>query len=187
MVASRARVAERIDMRQAGLLGAECTGKTSVAAALTAELGAFHVPEALRAFVETRGRVPAVEDQAGILSEQRAGVQMAHLDHPDSLIICDPLALMTAIYSIAYFDDSSLLADAIEDARTYDLIWWCRPDLPWTPDGNQRDGEERRSQVDALIGHIVTESGLTVVELNGSIDTRIREAINSVQGRVTPE
>ena len=174
-------------MRQAGLLGAECTGKTSVAAALAAELGVVHVPEALRSFVETRGRVPAVEDQAGILSEQRAGVQMAHLDHPDSLIICDPLALMTAIYSIAYFDDSSLLADAIEDARTYDLIWWCRHDLPWTPDGNQRDGEERRSQVDALIGHIVTESGLTVVELNGSIDTRIREAINSVQGRVTPE
>ena len=174
-------------MRQAGLLGAECTGKTSVAAALAAELGVVHVPEALRSFVETRGRVPAVEDQAGILSEQRAGVQMAHLDHPDSLIICDPLALMTAIYSIAYFDDSSLLADAIEDARTYDLIWWCRPDLLWIPDGNQRDGEERRSQVDALIGHIVTESGLTVVELNGSIDTRIREAINSVQGRVTPE
>lgn len=174
-------------MRQAGLLGAECTGKSSVAAALAAELGAVHVPEALRSFVETRGRVPAVEDQAGILSEQRAGVQMAHLDHPDSLIICDPLALMTAIYSIAYFDDSSLLADAIEDARTYGLIWWCRPDLPWFPDGNQRDGEERRSQVDALIGQIVTESGLTVVELNGSIDTRIREAINSVQGRVTPE
>jgi len=174
-------------VRRVGLIGAECTGKTSVAAALAAEIGAVHVPEALRAFVETRGRVPALEDQAGILSEQRASVQMAQLDQPDSLIICDPLALMTAIYSIAYFDDSSLLAEAIDDARTYDLIWWCRPDLPWIPDGNQRDGEERRSQVDALIGQIVTESGLTVVELNGSIDTRIREAINSVQGRVTPE
>lgn len=174
-------------MRQVGLLGAECTGKTSVAAALSAELDAVHVPEALRAFVETRGRVPALEDQAGILSEQRASVQMAHLDHPDSLLICDPLALMTAIYSIAYFDDSSLLAEAIDDARTYDLIWWCRPDLPWTPDGDQRDGEERRSQVDSLIGQIVQESGLTVIELRGSIEMRIREAINSLQGRVTPE
>jgi len=174
-------------MRQAGLLGAECTGKTSVAAAFATELGAIHVPEALRAFVETRGRVPALEDQAGILSEQRASVQMAHLDNPDSLIICDPLALMTAIYSIAYFDDSSLLAEAIDDARTYDLIWWCRPDLPWTPDGDQRDGEERRSQVDSLIGQIVKESGLTVIELRGSIELRIREAINNLQGRVTPE
>ena len=174
-------------MRQAGLLGAECTGKTSVAAARATELGAIHVPEALRAFVETRGRVPALEDQAGILSEQRASVQMAHLDNPDSLIICDPLALMTAIYSIAYFDDSSLLAEAIDDARTYDLIWWCRPDLPWTPDGDQRDGEERRSQVDSLIGQIVKESGLTVIELRGSIELRIREAINNLQGRVTPE
>jgi len=174
-------------MRRVGLIGAECTGKTTVAAALAQELGAVHVPEALRTFVDTRGRVPEAADQAGILSEQRASVEMAHLDHPESVIVCDPLPLMTAIYSIAYFEDSSLLAEAIDDARTYDLIWWCRPDLPWTPDGNQRDGEERRSQVDSLIGQIVTDTGLDVVELQGTIDTRIREAINSLQGRVTPE
>ena len=174
-------------MRRVGLIGAECTGKTTVAAALAQELGAVHVPEALRTFVDTRGRVPEAADQAGILSEQRASVEMAHLDHPESVIVCDPLPLMTAIYSIAYFEDSSLLAEAIDDARTYDLIWWCRPDLPWTPDGNQRDGEERRSQVDSLIGQIVTDTGLDIVELQGTIDTRIREAINSLQGRVTPE
>jgi nicotinamide riboside kinase len=170
-----------------GLIGAECTGKTSVAAALAQEFGAIHVPEALRSFVETRGRVPEAAEQAGILSEQRASVLMAHLDHPESVIVCDPLPLMTAIYSVAYFDDSSLLSDAIDDARTYDLIWWCRPDLPWTPDGDQRDGEERRSEVDSLIGQIVKESSLTVIELHGSIEMRVREAINSLQGRVTPE
>lgn len=174
-------------MRRAGLLGAECTGKSSVAAALARELTAIHVPEALRAFVETRGRVPESAEQAGILSEQRAGVEMAHLDNPESLVICDPLPLMTAIYSIAYFDDSSLLADAIDDARSYDLIWWCRPDLPWFPDGDQRDGEERRDQVDALIEQIVMDSGLTVIELHGSIESRIREAIDSLEGRVTPK
>lgn len=174
-------------MRRVGLLGAECTGKSSVAAALAQEFGAIHVPEALRSFVETRGRVPEAADQAGILSEQRASVEMAHLDHPESVIVCDPLPLMTAIYSIAYFDDSSLLTDAIDDARTYDLIWWCRPDLPWTPDGDQRDGEERRSQVDTLIGQIVKDSALNVIELNGAMNARIREAINSLQGRVTPE
>lgn len=174
-------------MRLVGLIGAECTGKSSVAAALTRDLEAIHVPEALRTFVETRGRVPDAEDQAGILSEQRASALMAGLDHPSALIVNDPLPLMTAIYSIAYFDDSSLLADALEDARTYDLIWWCRPDLPWTPDGNQRDGEERRSQVDALIAQIVREAGLPAIELRGSIENREREAIDSLQGRVTPE
>ena len=174
-------------MRRVGLIGAECTGKSSVAAALALELGAIHVPEALRSFVETRGRVPQAAEQAGIMSEQRASVEMAHLDHPDSVIVCDPLPLMTAIYGIAYFDDSSLLADALTDARSYDLIWWCRPDLPWTPDGDQRDGIERRDQVDALIGEIVSDSGLAVIDLHGSIDIRIREAIDSLQGRVTAE
>lgn len=174
-------------MRLIGLLGAECTGKSSVAAAVAHELGAIHVPEALRSFVETRGRVPEAADQAGILSEQRASALMAGLDHPSSLIICDPLPLMTAIYSMAYFDDSSLLAGALEDARAHDLIWWCRPDLPWVPDGDQRDGEQRRSQVDALIEQVVLESGLPVIELRGSIESRSREAIHSLQGRVTPE
>lgn len=174
-------------MRRAGLLGAECTGKSSVAEALAAELGAIHVPEALRSFVETRGRVPMADDQAGILSEQRASMLMAERDHPTSLLICDPLPLMTAIYSLAYFDDASLLDDALADARGYDVIWWCRPDLPWTPDGDQRDGEERRAQVDALIEHVVRDSGLTVIELSGSVDERIATAIRGLQGRVTPE
>jgi len=174
-------------MRRVGLIGAECTGKSSVAAALSAELGVVHVPEALRAFVETRGRVPEIDDQAGILSEQRASVEMARLDHPDVTIVCDPLPLMTAIYSIAYFDDRSLLEAGLADARTYDLIWWCRPDLPWTPDGNQRDGQARREQVDALINGVVREFGLPVSELSGSIDDRIATAIGSLQGRVTPE
>jgi nicotinamide riboside kinase len=174
-------------MRQAGLIGAECTGKSAVASALALELGAVHVPEALRTFVETRGRVPLVEDQAGIMSEQRASALMARLDHPDSLLICDPLPLMTAIYSMAYFDDSSLLVESLADAHTYDLIWWCRPDLPWVPDGDQRDGEQRRAQVDELIGQVVRESGLSVIVLTGSIDHRIREAIDSVRRRVTPE
>jgi nicotinamide riboside kinase len=174
-------------MHLVGLIGAECTGKSSVASALSAELGAIHVPEALRSFVETRGRVPEAADQAGILSEQRAGVEMARLDHPDSLIVCDPLPLMTAIYGIAYFGDRDLLGAGLADARAYDLIWWCRPDLPWTPDGNQRDGLERQEQVDALIDEIVRDSGLHVIPLRGSIDERIVTAIDSVQGRVTPE
>ncbi len=174
-------------MRKAGLLGAECTGKSSVAAALADHLGAIHVPEALRTFVDTRGRVPEAADQAGIMTEQRASMLMARLDHPEALLICDPLPLMTAIYSMAYFDDSSLLADALADAQEYDRIFWCRPDLPWIPDGEQRDGEDRRTQVDELIAGVVSESGLSVIELHGSIESRSREAINSLQGRVTPE
>lgn len=174
-------------MRRVGLIGAECTGKSSLATALSEELGLIHVPEALRAFVETRGRVPELADQAGILHEQRAAVEMAHLDHPDATIVCDPLPLMTAIYSIAYFDDEALLDSGLTDARTYDVIWWCRPDLPWTPDDGQRDGQERRQQVDDLISEIVRDAGLPIVELRGSAEERIALAIGSLEGRVTPE
>jgi nicotinamide riboside kinase len=165
-----------------GLLGAECTGKSSIAEELSGRLGAVHVPEALRAFVETRGRVPDAADQAGILSDQRAAMELATLDHPDSIIICDPLPLMTAIYGMAYFDDWSLLDTAVDDARTYDLIWWCRPDLPWRADGRQRDGEEYRARVDSLIETTLRDRHLAVTELTGDRETRIREAIDSLRG-----
>lgn len=173
-------------MRRIGLLGAECTGKSTVAAAIAAEFGAVHVPEALRSFTETRGRVPEQQEQAGILSEQRASVLMAELDHSGAVVICDPLPLMTAVYSVAYFDDASLIDEGIRDARDYDLIYWCRPDLMWEADGIQRDGEERRQQVDDLIAQAVRDFHLPVTELRGDLDARVRAAIDGLHGRVTP-
>ena len=164
--------------RTIGLLGGECTGKTTLAKALCDRLDAVVVTEYLREFVSNTGRAPTELEQAEIITTQIAAETAAlAASGPKTLVICDPAALMTAIYSIAYFEDRSLLASAILHAKTYRTLIWCGTDIPWEPDGNQRDGPEYRAQVDGLICEVVSNdlrpAGIKVHRIDGTVNDRL--------------
>lgn len=135
-------------MHRIGLLGGECTGKSTMAADLASILPGTTVivPEVVRTFVAERGRSPHPHEQAGIMAQQvlaedramdRAGVDVQWL-------IADPAPAMTAIYSMIYFGDETLLEPARAHLLTYDTVLWCDRDLPWVPDPGQRDGAHMR-------------------------------------------
>ena len=52
---------------------------------------------------------------------------------------------MTAVYSIQYYDDWSLLPRALEWTSVSDCVVWCQDDFPWQPDP-QRDGSHARAR-----------------------------------------
>ena len=62
-----------MEPRLIALLGAECTGKTTLAQALAQRLGVAWVPEYLRSFCDAKGRTPRHEEQAHIVQEQTRG------------------------------------------------------------------------------------------------------------------
>jgi nicotinamide riboside kinase len=161
--------------RRIGLLGGECTGKSTLARALAPGWSAEVVPEALRAFVAERRRPPTAQEQGGLLAAQQAAEDAAAAR--SSVLIADPAALMTAIYSIAYFDDSSLIERGCSLAAGYELVVWCGTDLPWEPDGLQRDGPQARAQVDALIREVVETRlmprGVRVLHVDGPTPDRV--------------
>lgn len=146
-----------------GLMGGECTGKSTLAADLADELRALlrcpvHVvPEALRAFVASHGRPPFADEQSGIMSDQRAAED--RLCQAGGVVIGDPATVMTAAYSALYFGDTSLWERAANHAGSYDLLLWCRPDLPWVADPGQRDGPAYRKQADDIIAEAITPEG----------------------------
>ncbi len=84
---------------------------------------------------------------------------------------------MTAVYSLLYFDDDALLATAVEHAIGYDLVVWCRPDVPWAPDGLQRDGVARRDEADVILARLVPRSscraGSAWSRCQGDVDHRV--------------
>ena len=96
---------------------------------------------------------------------------------PQTLIVCDPAAIMTAIYSIAYFNDPSLLEPATLHAMTYRTLIWCGTDIPWEPDGDQRDGPQYRARVDELIfevvGNLLAPAGIEVNRIDGTVEDRL--------------
>jgi nicotinamide riboside kinase len=171
--------------RRIGLLGGECTGKSTLARALAEALPGCVVDEELRAFVDREGRPPTRDEQAGVLADQadREDTLARTCRHP--WLVTDPAPLMTAVYSVQYFDDPTLLPAAVEHARGYALLVWCRPDLPWVADGPHRDGEQQRARTDALIDDLVTSTltpgGLTVVPVTGDPAARVLAVLRAWQ------
>ena len=168
--------------RRIGLLGGESTGKTTLALDLADALPAFIAEEYLRDFVRDFGRLPAAADQEGIYLTQQATVRtvMRAAEFADTpWVIADPLPLMTAVYSIVYFDDDALLEVGIEDASTYDVLLWCAPDIPWQADGTMRDGAEHRDRTDLAIATYVAPR-LNLRIISGDRETRLATALQSV-------
>lgn len=168
--------------RRIGLIGAESSGKTTLAQALAARLPACVVPEVLREFTARHGRPPRIHEQRSVLEGQwqREDDVAAACRMP--WLVGDPAPLMTAVYSLEYFGDDSLLADAVAQARGYELLVWCAPDIPWEADALQRDGLERRTSTESTISRVLDQLGtgaLTgggnapVLRVMGSVDSRV--------------
>ena len=163
------------------LIGGECSGKTSLARALAEALPGLCVPEALRAFVDRHARAPLATEQREVMREQIAAERIALTTARDSgcsYVISDSGALMTAIYSIEYFDDRSLLDEAIAHQSSYALTVWCDIEFPWQPDGVHRDGRQYRARVHEHIQRVIEveragEMGPVLIA-RGSIDERVQ-------------
>jgi len=166
------------------LLGGESTGKTSLATAVAEDQRArgrsvLVVSEALRDFVDSTGRTPHRDEQEAVWRSQCDSLTNA-LDTARAggvdLVVCDPAPLMTAVYSIQYFADDSLLDPALAATESADLLIWCQPDLPWQPDGLHRDGPEARHATHELLASRV------VPQLDEQL---LHIAAGSLQQRVT--
>ena len=160
------------------LLGGECTGKSTLANGLADRYDAVVVPEKLREFVDSMGRTPNRDEQFELMNAQIAG-ERASLERAAlggrNLVVADPAALMAAVYSIVYFADDSLLPAALDHQRNYQLTILCDSDIPWRPDGVQRDGHEFRARTSHVIEHVVNEYQLPVVRVTGSVNERVQQ------------
>ena len=136
------------------VIGAESTGKSTLAAALQQALSlegrrVARVDEVLREFCSTRGRTPQPHEQAGIAAEQTRRIDAAAQGH--EIVIADTTALQIAVYSDIVFGDRSLYDAALRDHARCRHTLLCALDLPWVADGLQRDGPHVREPVDALL------------------------------------
>jgi len=170
-----------------GLIGGECTGKSALAQALAEGLPACKVSEALRDVVERTGRAPSRVEQRDLMIEQQAREDAAAGTCLRSTLVADPAPLMTAVYSLLYFDDDSLVAEALELARGYALLAWCDVDVPWQPDGPQRDGPDHRDRAHAIIADLVRTQlaprGIAVVRASGPLPVRVEAVRRAWQPR----
>ncbi len=160
------------------LLGAECTGKSSLTQALGRRLAVPTVGEHLREWCLREGRTPRAEEQAWIAAEQQRRIGLAAAARPP-LLIADTTALMIAVYSQHYFGDDSLLAPALQaHRRQVGLSLLCCPEgVPWQQDGCLRDGDTVRQAVHRRLLALLRDEGLPHLLLQGPIAQRLEQAV----------
>lgn len=158
------------------LMGAECTGKSTLGPRLAAAFEAPYVGEYLREWCEAQGRTPTRDEQASIAQEQARRIEAA----PGDLVIADTTPLITALCSQHYFGDDSLLNAAVTFQRGCGLTLLCAPDLPWVADGFMRDGPQTRAAFDARLRTALVHHGLPWVDLQGGLDARMKKAVTEV-------
>ena len=166
--------------RIVALLGAECTGKSTLAEALARQCQAGLVTEYLREWCDAGGRTPDRHEQLHIAAEQAARIEAAARHH--RLVFCDTTPFITALCSQHYFQDDSLLPEAAAFQRRCDLTLVCAPDLPWQADGIQRDGPEVRARFDARLRAALRAHALPWVEVQGDEAARLRIALAALRG-----
>ena len=166
-------------MLKIAILGAECTGKTTLLADMVAQLRAqgarvSMVDEVLRQWCAALGRTPRADEQAAIMHAQIAAVDAAAgCDY----LLCDTTPLVTAVYSELLFDDHSLYPAAVAQQRRYQLTLLAGTDLPWQADGIQRDGPAARDQVDRRLREVLQIYALPLYPVCGLGAARLASAM----------
>ncbi len=171
------------------LLGAESTGKTTLAAELHAALAAPErrvglVGEYLREFCDQMGRTPRQHEQQGIAREQTRRIADAAARY--DIVIADTSALMIAVYSDQVFGDTSLYAETSAAQAACQLTLLTALDLPWLPDGLQRDGAHVRDPVDAKVRAALGAAGLPYSIVGGQGPARLQAALSAVARALNP-
>jgi len=167
-----------------GIVGAESTGKSTLAAALAQAVGestGLHcvwVAEALREWCDRHGRTPRADEQAAIAAAQAQRIEAA-ADSAD-VVVCDTTPLMTAVYSRQVFGDHSLDAAAVAWQRRCALTLLTALDLPWEADGLQRDGPHVRGPVDQILRGLLIEHRLPFTVVAGSGGRRTASALDAM-------
>ena len=160
------------------LLGAECTGKTTLARQLAENLGGVWVPEVLRTFCDARGRTPRKYEQRTILRQQHAAALQAAQDMASGgWVFCDTAPLQTAVYSELVFGDTSLYPEAIGLHANYAATLLLDADLGWMPDGLQRDGAHVQLPVTRMLERTVQRQPGPWRRVAGSGSERLRQAL----------
>jgi len=166
------------------LLGAESSGKSTLARELAAALvadgrTAVAIDEGLRGFVAEHGRTPHRDEQAALAREQTERIVAAGRDA--EIVVADTTALMVAVYSDLVFEDGGLYEDAEKTQRGYELTLLTALDLPWVADGLQRDGEHVRASVDERIRAALERAQIAFEVIAGSGPVRLDAALAAVR------
>lgn len=178
-------------VRRIVLVGAESTGKTTLAAMLAQHYQTNWVPEFGREYWERKvaglsmdGPLPGwtSDEFLAIATEQQRRENEAARS-ANRVLICDTNAWATGLWHERYLDHRDAAVDAIGAANRAHLYLLTEPDFPFVQDG-YRDGESIRLAMHKRFVECLRRTDTPVVRLAGTLENRLAIATAAIDGEI---
>ena len=161
------------------LMGAESTGKTTLAKALAKRYKTAWVAEYLRLFVDEKGSLPE-ETDVHTIARGHLDLVARTLPEAREVLFIDTDLFTTCVYQRIYFKKCPLYIERAAKNYQSGLYLFTNPDIPWTPDRGQRAGPEERLYSHNLLNAEAKAHSLNTIHIRGSHVRRLTTAVKAV-------
>ena len=162
------------------ITGAESTGKTTLARQLGAHFEAPISREFVRDFVESIDRPIHVKD-LGAIVEGQINYESEACKSTPRIVFHDTNLLSNSIYAEYYFKQQSKALDSALSLSKYDLYLFCQNEIPWQPDGEQRDSPQARDEIHKAFEKYLAACPVPVIHIKGNPENRFHQAISVIR------
>lgn len=168
------------------IVGAESTGKTTLAAALAERLGTVWVPEFAVGYLrngnsDLRSLADIEQIATGQMESEDAAARLAN-----RVLVCDTDLMTTAVWSNHYFGSCPEWIVRESFSRRYDLHILTGIDIPWVA-SRWRDCPDKRREFHDLFKKELALRGRPYVEISGdSAEDRLSSALDHIR-RLFPQ
>lgn len=173
-------------VRTVVFLGAESTGKSTLAAHMAEAMGSAYVHEHGRDYHAARGGVLDLDDYVTIAREHMAIEDQRLMEARDVLFI-DTNALTTLFYSYYYNGAARRALHEIAETclERYDYSFVCDADIPFEQDG-WRDTAELRTKSQRMVLMDLNARRVAYVTVSGSIEARAAKVTRAIAAPSPP-
>ena len=162
------------------ITGAESTGKTTLAEQLATHFKAPLSREFVRDYVESINRPIHVKDLRAIM-EGQINYESEACKNTPRIAFHDTNLLSNSIYAEYYFKQQPKALGSVLSLTKYDLYLFCQNEIPWQPDGEQRDSPRARDEIHQAFEKHLADCPVPVIQIKGNPENRFHQAISAIR------
>lgn len=167
-------------VHRVAILGAESTGKTTLAEQLATEFATSWAPEFGRAYCEGRDPRDLSLDDFDAIARGQIAAEDSAAAAANRIVICDTDVRTTATWSEMILGHRSNWVAQAATERQYSHVLLLAPDVPWINDGTRVLGEQRTRHT-RLLEDELERTAQSFTRIDGPYDERFRQAVAVVE------